>query len=73
MARILIYMDGGIIQGIASDEPVEIYIADYDIDGVESDHPHLMKFEGDECLLFPFDPAIDAGSVNLAHKTFTAT
>lgn len=70
MVKILIHMDGGIIQGVASDEDVEIYIADYDVEGVELDHPHLTKFDGDDCLLFKFEPGIDTYQVELAKKTW---
>jgi hypothetical protein len=66
MNRILIYMDGGVIQGIAAGQPVEIYIADYDIDGVDSDHPHLTEFGGNECLLFEFEPGINRNATSRA-------
>ena len=66
MNRILIYMDGGIIQGIAADQPVEIYIADYDIDGVESDNPSLTEFDGEECLLVEFEPGTNRTATSLA-------
>ena len=71
--KILINMDGGIIQSICADENVEIYVADHDIEGTENDHPHLTRFDGDECLLFRYDPDIDPGPVNLAAKTWSMT
>jgi hypothetical protein len=70
MAKVLIYMDGGIIQYINCDEPVEIYVVDFDIEGVADDHPHLTKFDGEECLLFKLDPNENPDAVNLAEKTW---
>jgi len=66
MNRILIYMDGGVIQGIAADKPVEIYIADYDIDGVDYGNLNLTEFGGNECLLFEFEPGINRNATSRA-------
>lgn len=73
MVKILIHMDGGIIQGISSDGHAEIYIIDYDIEGVDESAPNFTKFNGDECILYREDPVIDPGTVNLAKKTWETT
>lgn len=70
MVKILIHVDGGLIQSISADGPVDVYVVDYDIDGVENDHPHLTKFCGDDCLLYKFDPDNGSDAVNLAEKTW---
>lgn len=69
--KILIHMEGGLIQSVFSDAPVEVYVVDYDIDGVEEDHPHLTKFNGDDCLLFAMDAEDDTPIVDLAKKTWS--
>lgn len=70
MVKVLIQMDGGIIQSITSDEPIEVYVIDYDTEGVENDHPFLTSFDGDECLLGREKANIDPGLVYLAAKTW---
>lgn len=69
MARIVISMEGGFIQGIVSDQPVDIYVIDYDTEGEEG-HPHLTKLGGDECILFPVEPDIEPNVVGLIEKTW---
>ena len=69
--KILIHMEGGLIQSVCSDAPVEVYVVDYDIDGVEEDHPHLTKFNGENCILFKMYADEDAVTVNLAKKTWS--
>lgn len=71
--KILINMDGGVIQNIYANEDVEIYVADHDIEGTENNHPHLTEFDGDECLLFRYYPDLDPGPVSLAAKTWETT
>jgi len=66
MNRILIYMDGGVIQGIDADQPVEIYVADYDIDGVDDGNADLTILHGDECLLFEYEPGTNRKMTSLA-------
>lgn len=73
MAKIFITMEGGCIQNIFSDGPVEVYIADFDVEGVERDHPLLTSFDGDECLLGTFSAEFDAHAVSLAKKTWENT
>lgn len=73
MTKILIHMDGGIIQSISTDGTVDVYVVDYDIDGVEDSHPYLTKFAGDECLLYKFEHDNSSDAVNLAEKTWQST
>ena len=48
MAKVVIFMEGGIAQSILADsEEVEVIILDGDIDGVEEDNPRLKEFEDD--------------------------
>jgi len=72
MVKVLIHIDGGIIRSITSDDPVDVYVIDYDTEGVENDHPFLTTFDGDECLLGREEPRIDPGLVNLALKTWNS-
>jgi len=70
MAKIVISMDGGLIQFISADEPVEIYVVDYDVEGTETDDPYFTQLNGDDCLLFPWEPDINPGHVSNAIKTW---
>jgi len=48
MAKVVIFMEGGIAQSVLADsEGVEVIILDGDIDGIEEDNPRLKKFEDD--------------------------
>ena len=69
MVKIVITVEGGIIQTISSDDPVEIYIIDYDTEG-EDNNPHLTKFGGNDCILYRGEEIIDPGFVTLAKKTW---
>jgi len=71
--KILLYMEGGVIHAASSDGPVEIYVADFDIDGIDEGHPHLTKFDGDDCLLFKVEADELPNSCALAEKTWRMT
>lgn len=73
MTKILIHVEGGVIQNIQTDGAAEVYIIDKDIEGVELDHPHLTWFDGEECLLSEWTPEHDPHSVHLAAKTWKTT
>lgn len=70
MVKIVIHIEGGVIQGITSDQPAEVYVIDYDTEGVEDGHPHLTKFAGDECLLYRDDPIVNPNAVHKIKKTW---
>lgn len=70
MKRIVIYMDGGVIQNVVADEPIEIYVVDYDVEGVEEDAPFFTKLSGDDCMLFPVEPEIDDHATLLVSRTY---
>jgi hypothetical protein len=70
MVKILIHIEGGVIQGIISDQPAEVYVIDYDTEGVEAGHPHLTRFAGDECLLYRDDPIINPNAIPPIKKTW---
>lgn len=70
MNRIVIVMDGGLIQNIISEQPVEIYTVDYDIEGVDEDHPMLTKLSGDDCLIEPCEPEIHEHYPLLVARTY---
>lgn len=68
--KILLYMEGGVIHAASSDGPVEIYVADFDIDGIDEGHPHLTRLDGEECLLFKLGVDEAPHSVSNAEKTW---
>lgn len=45
--KMIITIEGGLIQEIISNQDVEILIVDYDIDGMEDEK--LSKYEGKDC------------------------
>lgn len=70
MKRVVIFMDGGVIQNVACDEPTEIFVVDYDIEGADGGHPFLTRLNGDECMLFPIEPEVDEHVGYLVAKTW---
>lgn len=70
MKKVVIYMDGGVIQHVVCSEPTEIFVVDYDVEGLDVDHPHLTKLSGDDCLLFPVEPGINEHCTHLVAKTW---
>lgn len=70
MGRIVIFMDGGLIQDVVADEPTEVYVVDYDTEGVDEDHPYMTKFSGDDCILHPIEPNIDSLTTRTVHQTW---
>lgn len=45
--RIVIKMEGGLIQEIGSDQPVTVLLLDYDIEG--ADEEDLITVDGEQC------------------------
>lgn len=45
--KIVLILDGGIIQQVLSDEPVSVGIADYDVDDAEEDQRTSIQLEDD--------------------------
>lgn len=43
--RAFIYVDGGIVQAIACDTPLDVFIIDYDIEGMEDEALHWIDNE----------------------------
>ena len=72
--KIIIIMDGGILQNILSDTDIDISAVDYDIDGIEEDLltkiPYMFHgkedFEYAYCNLW--NPDIDVKKVERLHK-----
>lgn len=52
--RILITVEGGIIQDIFADTPVDITIKDFDTEGADDDQIYTDRF-GNKCLINPWD------------------
>lgn len=73
MKRIVIYLDGGMIEGIAADEPTEVYLVDYDTEGADEGNPFMAKLNGDDCLLFPFEPRVNEHETLLVARTWQHT
>lgn len=55
--KIFITMEGGIIQHIYADSPVDIIVADFD-EGI-TDDPRLMTINGDKAYVVEEDPEIN--------------
>ena len=65
MTKIFINLDGGMIQNIISDAPVEVMVVDYDIDGASD----VVRFEderGNTAMAFvQHDVSTRDGVINL--------
>lgn len=46
MARIVIVVEGGVVQEVLSDDPINVMVIDHDIDGVDEDS--LVTFQPGE-------------------------
>lgn len=65
MAKVVIFMEGGIAQSVLADgEDVEVIILDGDIDGIEEDNPRLKKFEDDNYYVAEGVDLVDPEYVN---------
>lgn len=62
--RILIYVEGGVIQHIVADQPVDIFVADYDVEGADADM--IATFFDEECLLGKFDHGVNRVATSVA-------
>lgn len=45
LPRIVIVMDGGLVQQVLADRPVEVLVVDYDVDGADLEDLTLMPQE----------------------------
>jgi len=71
MTKIVIFIMDGLIHNIVTDGgPAEVFVVDYDTDGVDDDHPCLTKLDGDDCLLCPYEVGVKPDSVALVKKTW---
>jgi hypothetical protein len=41
-ARLVVFMDGGLIHQVLSNEPIELVIVDYDLEGLEEDEVSIV-------------------------------
>jgi len=65
MARVAIFMEGGIAQSVLADaEDVQVIILDGDIDGIKKDNPRVKKFEGDTYYVAEGVDLVDQEYVN---------
>jgi len=65
MAKVVIFMEGGIAQSVLADgRDVEVIILDGDIDGIEDDNPRLKVFEGDTYYVAEGVDLVDPEYVN---------
>lgn len=51
MARILIEIEGGLVQNVVSDEPVECIVIDRDTDGVDDNELAVLDGESVVCRM----------------------
>lgn len=64
MAKIVIVLEGGVVQNVMSDEPTEVIVIDYDTEGLE---PHeLQTIYQDEAHVRNFDAEVLIPDVNHA-------
>ena len=70
MNRIVIFMSGGLVQEVVCQDPVEVFVVDYDTEGVDQDHPPLTKLSGGDCMLYPIVPSIDSHTTHVIAKTW---
>ena len=61
--RILIYVQGGVIQNIVSDQHVDIFVADYDVDGLDED---AISFLDGECTIDKYEHGTNRVAINIA-------
>jgi hypothetical protein len=58
--KVLVCVEGGVVQEVWSDNPVEFYLVDYDVDGVDKVGEDLLAIDGDLANAFrwqdPCDP-----------------
>jgi hypothetical protein len=63
MARVVITMDGGLIQHVMADqEGVEVMVLDFDTEG--GDDERIKEFEGNRVYVFQGVDDVDPGRVN---------
>jgi hypothetical protein len=70
MAKVVIFIEGGIAQSVLADnEDVEVIILDGDIDGIEDDNPRLKKFEDETYHVAEGVDLVDLEYVNEVFRT----
>lgn len=62
--RVVVVMNGGVIQHVATDQPIEILVLDYDVEGCESDQ--LVTVNDDEAYPIRFGQGDDVKPESVA-------
>ncbi len=66
--RIVIHVEGGLVDSVISDSPVEVLIMDSDTEGADGDE--IAIIEGDEFLASSWDTFIDKDDVKSKFESF---
>ena len=62
--KIIVFLEGGLIEEVMTDQDAEVMIVDYDLDGLGEDE--IKMVDGKEAYIHRFSPYIrvDAGKIN---------
>lgn len=66
--KIVIVVEGGVVQNVMSEEPIEFVIIDYDTEGAGADE--LTEIYGAEALLASWPAEVNSNEVQYVHANY---
>lgn len=67
MKRIAVTLEGGLVQSVLAEEPVEVIVVDYDVEGASEDEI-IEIFDDEQAVLRKFEAEINPAYIDAVFK-----